>query len=806
MRVVVRVGLACVLSAGVASARPPGRVIDKKSAQPPSSLAEVEAARGDAWTVAGRCGEAIAAYRKSLAAAPEAGMVKVRLAHCLDVTGQRAEAKALLDALVDAAPPVGPAALAERGDRALAAGDVAGAIAAYEKLVARAPAQVEAKLALLEALRAQVERDPSAAGVKERAIELARRILKDARADQPTRERAEEIETLLRYGAVAGEVTEARARLALGDAKAAVPLLEKVVAAQPAMEEAVYLLGLAYAAPDVNRRNDARAAWRRAAHVKEAHYQLGLDAYETGDLEEAERRFAGAVELDGRYQAALYQLGLVMREAGKSAEAKRAWSRAVACDPKSELGRWAATKLALLTGQVNALAEGQVIDPSSEIGIGQVIASRISDQFGRFEEGGLEARLNAILKKLAQVSDRPERELRYRVVLVDVPMVNALTLPGGTVLVFRGLRDLVKQHLGDTDDAWAAILGHECAHAALRHGMGMIQVASSLASGGKALDSMGELAGLLNTVSRAHEFEADQFGTLYAYRAGYNPGATLTLHEKMMVANGDIPRGMTHPTHRERIERTRDYLLDLRGKVRGFDQAVRLLEAGDYDGAAQRLEVFLGVFPDSTSARSNLGVALHRKALTALPPATRFRRATDVDPNSRARRIELRAGVGEVAGLKPAAKIDERLLRAAVAEYEGALAVDAGYARALVNLGAALDDLRDKKQARAVLERAVRLAPASKEAWNNLGAVAADMGDGARALEALKKAVDLDGGYGEAWFNLALVYEQAERKREAAQAWDRYLAIDGKSGWAEVARAARAKLTAAMAPASEGMR
>jgi len=786
----IGLGLAFVfaLSAGVASARP-ARVLDKKSA------AEEEAARGDAWTVAGRCAEAIAAYRKALQAAPDAGMVKVRLAHCLDVIGQRAEAQALLDGLVDAAPPVGPAALAERGDRALATGDIAGAVAAFEKLVARAPSQVEAKLALLEALRAQVERDPSAS--KERAIELARRILKDARADQPTRERAEEIETLLRYGAVAGEVTEARARLALGDAKAAVPLLEKAVAAQPAMEEAVYLLGLAYAAPEVNRRNDARAAWRRAAHVKEAHYQLGLDAYEVGDLDEAERRLVGAVDLDGRYQAALYQLGLVLREAGKSAEAKRAWSRAVSCDPKSEHGRWAATKLALLTGQVNALAEGQVIDPSSEIGIGQVIASRLTEQFGRFEEGGLEARLNAILKRLAAVSDRPERELRYRVVLVDLAMVNAITLPGGTVLVFRGLRDLVKQHLGDTDDAWAAILGHECAHAALRHGMGMIQVASSLASGGKALDPMGELAGLLNTVSRAHEFEADQFGTLYAYRAGYNPGATLTLHEKMMVANGEIPRGMTHPTHRERIERTRDYLLDLRGKVRGFDQAVRLLDAGDYDGAAQRLEVFLGIFPDSTAARSNLGVALHRKALTALPPATRFRRATDVDPNSRARPIQLRAGVGEVAGLKPAAKIDERLLRAAAAEYEGALSVDAGYTRAMVNLGAALDDLRDKKQARTVLERAVRMAPASKEAWNNLGAVAADMGDGARALEALKKAVDLDGGYAEAWFNLALVYEQADRKRDAAQAWERYLSLDGKSGWAEVARAARAKLAAA---------
>ena len=153
-----------------------------------------------------------------------------------------------------------------------------------------------------------------------------------------------------------------------------------------------------------------------------------------------------------------------------------------------------------------------------------------------------------------------------------------------------------------------------------------------------------DLYALLMTISRAHEFEADQFGALYAYRAGFNPSDAVTLHEVMLKAMGEIPRGMTHPTHAERIARVRDYLLDLRAKVRGFDQAVKALNGGDYDAAQAKLEVFLGVFPDSLAARSNLGVALHRKALSALEPSTRFRRSTDVDPNSRARKIELRAG------------------------------------------------------------------------------------------------------------------------------------------------------------------
>ena len=39
-----------------------------------------------------------------------------------------------------------------------------------------------------------------------------------------------------------------------------------------------------------------------------------------------------------------------------------------------------------------------------------------------------------------------------------------------------------------------------------------------------------DLYSLLMTISRAHEFEADQFGALYAYRAGFNPAHAVTLH------------------------------------------------------------------------------------------------------------------------------------------------------------------------------------------------------------------------------------------------------------------------------------
>jgi predicted Zn-dependent protease len=701
------------------------------------------AARGDAWAVAGNCAEAVKAYR--LATTLYAGKnatVAVRLAHCLVRTGNAGEAKQLLTALVDAPPPAGLLALQETGD-----------------------------LALAQALKS------------------------DAHADAATQRHAEELVAAFQYGDAWRDLSDGKRLLAAGNAKDAVAALQQAVAKHADLEEAQYLLGVAFATPELAKKDEARKAWKRAPHVKEAQLSLGVDAYEGGDLDEAVKRLQGAATLDASYQAAYYQLGLVFKEQGETAKARAAWQKAAAIDPRSELGKWAATKLQVLTGNVNALAEGQVIDSSSEIGIGQEIAKQVSERWGALDNPALDERLNGILKRLALVADRPPNELRYHVQLVDVPMINALTLPGGTVLVFRGLVDMIHDKMGDSDDAWASVLGHECAHAALRHGMGMIQVASSMGGEGKALlGGESDLYSLLMTISRAHEFEADQFGALYAYRAGFNPGTAVKLHETMLAAMGEIPRGMTHPTHAERITRVRDYLLDLRAKVKGFDLAVKALNNGDYDMAQSRFEIFLGVFPNSLSARSNLGVALHRKALTALTPATRFRRTTDIDPDARARKIELRAGETSVGGLKSAPKVDERLLKEAVGEYEAALAIDPSYAFATINLGAALDDLKDKKGARVALEKAVRLSPNAKEAWNNLGAVAAEQGDTARALEALHKAIALDGNFQDAWFNLGMTFEQASgHDKDAAAAWDKYVQLDPKSGWTEIARQHRAR-------------
>jgi predicted Zn-dependent protease len=317
----------------------------------------------------------------------------------------------------------------------------------------------------------------------------------------------------------------------------------------------------------------------------------------------------------------------------------------------------------------------------------------------------------------------------------------------------------------------------------------MMSMAGSL-TGANAFDGgVADLAALMNTISRAHEFEADQFGALYAYRAGFSPADALRLHEAMLRTMGEIPRGMTHPMHAERIAGLRDYLIELRGKVHGFDLAVKSMADGDLDAARVRFEVFLGVFPDSLSARSNLGVVLHRRATQGLVAVAELRRVTDVDPDSHARKIELRSSA---AATPP--KLDKEMLQAAVVEYRSALSIDPSYAYALTNLGAALFDLGDKKAARLALDRAVARAPKAPEAWINHASVLEADGKLADAQADLRRAIAIDEKSAVAWFDLALVCEKMGRKDDAKSAWDKFLVLDDKSGWADIARTHRGKL------------
>jgi predicted Zn-dependent protease len=152
---------------------------------------------------------------------------------------------------------------------------------------------------------------------------------------------------------------------------------------------------------------------------------------------------------------------------------------------------------------------------------------------------------------------------KWEVNLLGSKELNAFCMPGGKIAFYFG----ILQRLQLDDDEVAAIMGHEVAHALREHarermgktaatriGAGVLSALLGLGSAGDTLLNMG---GQLLTLkfSREDETEADIVGMDLAARAGYKPGAGVTLWQKMMATNkGAPPQWMsTHPASETRI-------------------------------------------------------------------------------------------------------------------------------------------------------------------------------------------------------------------------------------------------------------
>ena len=159
--------------------------------------------------------------------------------------------------------------------------------------------------------------------------------------------------------------------------------------------------------------------------------------------------------------------------------------------------------------------------------------------------------------------------VQAELVLVDGDEPNAFAafISGRrAVAVNLGMVKLV----GEQDDEFAALLGHEIAHWAKGHvdsgrsRSGTIQGLGTLAGVGLGLAGVpaaGVVSGfgadiIESSFSRDDEREADAWGIDYMTAAGSDPWAAVRLHEKLWASPGGvrIPFLSSHPSGQERIE------------------------------------------------------------------------------------------------------------------------------------------------------------------------------------------------------------------------------------------------------------
>lgn len=182
--------------------------------------------------------------------------------------------------------------------------------------------------------------------------------------------------------------------------------------------------------------------------------------------------------------------------------------------------------------------------------------------------------------------------LEFQVSVIASPEVNAFCLPGGKIVICRGLLQAAR-----TPEEVAGVLSHEMAHATLRHGLqtavrsaGVIIAAELLIGDAAGLVALGAELGrqaALTRYSREQETEADVEGVRMLHAAAVDPLALAEFFEQLKQQGQDVPAAIawmsTHPQHDVRIARIRSTVASLP------PQQYRPLEI-DWEVLKQRLQ------------------------------------------------------------------------------------------------------------------------------------------------------------------------------------------------------------------------
>jgi beta-barrel assembly-enhancing protease len=179
------------------------------------------------------------------------------------------------------------------------------------------------------------------------------------------------------------------------------------------------------------------------------------------------------------------------------------------------------------------------------------------------EEVKEDAKERIALQKIldALIASNPElSQFKVEVHVSDDSEVNAFALPGGRIIVNRGL---IKKA---TPEEILGVMAHELAHIERRHILksvsgslgslaGYIIIASIVGT-----DAAGVLLSVKNftslTYSRADEAEADRRGLEFIQNAGFSGQGMVSFFEKLAAESGEIEKSLTfmstHPASEDR--------------------------------------------------------------------------------------------------------------------------------------------------------------------------------------------------------------------------------------------------------------
>ena len=229
--------------------------------------------------------------------------------------------------------------------------------------------------------------------------------------------------------------------------------------------------------------------------------------------------------------------------------------------PESSINNSAAKAYENFKTKNKLITSGKKLDSIKEIG------SRIEFSVSKFfmKENG----------------EDPTSSFQWDYILVDNKKIkNAWCMPGGKIAVYTGILEVTQN-----DNALAAVMGHEIAHAVAKHSVERASQALTVNLGTQVADiflggainrtrnSVGRASGMdifqlgiFNPFGRKQETEADYLGLIFSSLAGYDIREASKLWERMTISNKgkEPPQFMsTHPSSKNRINNLNKWVTEV---------------------------------------------------------------------------------------------------------------------------------------------------------------------------------------------------------------------------------------------------
>jgi predicted Zn-dependent protease len=222
--------------------------------------------------------------------------------------------------------------------------------------------------------------------------------------------------------------------------------------------------------------------------------------------------------------------------------------------------------LALVLGCVTTGPGGKkslvLIPTETEVEMGKEVVREVESTERVLNNVRVQNYVSDVGRKVANECDR--RDVKYYFKVLDSEEINAFACPGGFIYIYKGLMKKM-----DNEAQLAAVLAHEVGHIVARHSIKRLQavygysIIMEVALGDQmsttARQMVDAATGLIILgYGRENEYEADDYGILYAKKAGYNPKGMIQLFELFKQMEGNPPNTfeklfMSHPPAGDRI-------------------------------------------------------------------------------------------------------------------------------------------------------------------------------------------------------------------------------------------------------------